>query len=603
MGKIARMSRPHVAPPGPAEAEFNSPFIVAVTGHRDPLPQSSAHLVGAVRVCLHQLRARLPHTELRIMVGMAQGADLLVAQCAQEMGIAVNAVLPMPLSEYAEDFDAESLGLLQRLLKQPGVRLVELPMPPPAAGASRHDPARRNEAYARLTQHLIRSAGLLLALWDGKASPLPGGTADTLLRYLGVRSSTAVACDELEIVPAGDQEETGGPFAFWVPTGRSDAAAEPLTAAPCYMWGVGDHLLCCGAEPPPALQQQLAGLDEYNASFRRLDGDGALDRRDSLLAALPAEPSLQELPVLRAIDAQYGKADALAVYFQHRSDRLFQFFGWLTFVMSCSYLAYHKLSESYLLLYIYLLALLAGLGVHALLQRRRWFANHLLYRALAETLRARFYLHVADVDQGVDAEDVIAMAGINQFTGFGWIGLVLRGVESTRPASLQRAIPTVVAAHCVDKAWIESQRGYFRGKVARLERSGQRIDLLRRVLFVVVLLVTVTLIVTHESLGDTRVAGTQIATKYLLEFLMGLVAVLFGVWELHQNKMASRELVWQYRNQLQHFTRASEELARTSSPDRRRELIAALGRDSLMESYLWTIHRYHREHEPPASTA
>jgi hypothetical protein len=25
----------------------------------------------------------------------------------------------------------------------------------------------------------------------------------------------------------------------------------------------------------------------------------------------------------------------------------------------------------------------------------------------------------------------------------------------------------------------------------------------------------------------------------------------------------------------------------------------ALGRDSLMESYLWTIHRYHREHEPP----
>ena len=29
------------------------------------------------------------------------------------------------------------------------------------------------------------------------------------------------------------------------------------------------------------------------------------------------------------------------------------------------------------------------------------------------------------------------------------------------------------------------------------------------------------------------------------------------------------------------------------------EVLAEVGKDSLMESYLWTIHRYHREHEPP----
>jgi len=32
---------------------------------------------------------------------------------------------------------------------------------------------------------------------------------------------------------------------------------------------------------------------------------------------------------------------------------------------------------------------------------------------------------------------------------------------------------------------------------------------------------------------------------------------------------------------------------------RRNEVLAGLGKDSLMESYLWTTHRYHREHEPP----
>jgi hypothetical protein len=66
--------------------------------------------------------------------------------------------------------------------------------------------------------------------------------------------------------------------------------------------------------------------------------------------------------------------------------------------------------------------------------------------------------------------------------------------------------------------------------------------------------------------------------------------------------MATRELLWQYRNQLNHFSRARLQLARSTSANRRREIFAELGKDSLMESYLWTIHRYHREHEPPAST-
>jgi hypothetical protein len=65
--------------------------------------------------------------------------------------------------------------------------------------------------------------------------------------------------------------------------------------------------------------------------------------------------------------------------------------------------------------------------------------------------------------------------------------------------------------------------------------------------------------------------------------------------------MAARELLWQYRNQLDHFSRARTQFARTSSTSRRRMILAQLGKDSLMESYLWTIHRYHREHAPPGA--
>jgi len=100
-----------------------------------------------------------------------------------------------------------------------------------------------------------------------------------------------------------------------------------------------------------------------------------------------------------------------------------------------------------------------------------------------------------------------------------------------------------------------------------------------------------------EEASAYLVVGTSVENG--LTFLMGLMAVTLASWELHQNKMASRELLWQYRNQLKHFSRARTQLARTLDAGRRLEILAALGKDSLMESYLWTIHRFHREHEPP----
>jgi hypothetical protein len=59
-------------------------------------------------------------------------------------------------------------------------------------------------------------------------------------------------------------------------------------------------------------------------------------------------------------------------------------------------------------------------------------------------------------------------------------------------------------------------------------------------------------------------------------------------------------LLWQYRNQLGHFTRAELQMSRSTARNRHKEILAQVGKESLMESYLWTIHRYHREYEPPS---
>jgi hypothetical protein len=136
--------------------------------------------------------------------------------------------------------------------------------------------------------------------------------------------------------------------------------------------------------------------------------------------------------------------------------------------------------------------------------------------------------------------------------------------------------------------------------VERLERSSRRIRMLRDAVFVVILVVIVILFLFGEPMHHREVSK-GVTVSNLLTFCMGFLAVLLGVWELHQDKMATRELLWQYRNQLNHFSRARTQLSRITQQNRRNDVLVELGRDSLMESYLWTIHRYHREHEPPSA--
>ena len=573
-----------------------APFVVGVSGHRDLHPDTLPELREALRHILQQLRTQLPDTELRIMAGMATGADLLVAQTALELGIGVDAMLPMELSEYAADFDADSFALLQTLLAAPGVRCLELPL---AAAAQEQAAAvgisARDARYSVLRQTLIRGSSLLIALWDGEPSPLPGGTADTLLRYLGVRTERNKDDPHLQFVDASLDHELPTRFVYWIHSARARPGPAPLTAAPCYLAGLSENTLLRLPSLPRLLEVHLLSLNAYNHEYQRLINRwGARVVPDSLLANLPETivVNARDRPVLERIDAQYGKADTLAVHFQRRSDQLFTFFNLVAFAMGLAYLTYEKFMSTRLLLLVYLLILTSSVTLYYLLHERHWFAKHLMCRVLAETLRVKFYLRLASGDQVVDAEEVLALSGVNRFHGFGWIDHVLIGLEW--PADSQAG---ATSAKGIDQAWIENQHQYFVSKVAKLQRSGVRTKWLKRILFGMIVGVVVTLILLGKYGEERIVFGIPLAN--LLTFFMGLGAVILASWELHQNKMASRELLWQYRNQLKHFSRARAELARTLGASRRLEVLAELGKDSLMESYLWTIHRFHREHEPP----
>jgi hypothetical protein len=123
---------------------------------------------------------------------------------------------------------------------------------------------------------------------------------------------------------------------------------------------------------------------------------------------------------------------------------------------------------------------------------------------------------------------------------------------------------------------------------------------LKTVMFIAILIDISAMFIFGDALKHVD-AHTGLPVKNIVTFCSGFLAVVLGVWELRHNKMATRELLWQYRAQLGQFERARVLLGRNPGRGRREDLLIQLGSNSLMEIYLWAIHRYHREHSPPAA--
>ena len=248
---------------------------------------------------LATLKRRMPDTELRIMVGMAQGADLLVAQAALSAGWQVDAILPMPLDRYVEDFDSESSAALLTLLKDPSVHCTVLPAP---TGLDQSAPkgVQRDALYANLTEALIDKCNVLLALWDGQPSSLPGGTADTVLRYLGARTCHGSRSAAHRDRAGGRGPGLGTAFRLLDSDDAQRRCGQPSPHEPSYLSGIGENLLAVHKAMPLALEQQLTELNTYNREFERLQQRRTFARLDSLMPTLGAIGAREDRDSLRA---------------------------------------------------------------------------------------------------------------------------------------------------------------------------------------------------------------------------------------------------------------------------------------------------------------
>ena len=210
-------------------------------------------------------------------------------------------------------------------------------------------------------------------------------------------------------------------------------------------------------------------------------------------------------------------------------------------------------------------------------------------------------LRAAGADRLVSATELINLTGIDQFSGFSWIGNLLKNVEpfdrperATGPADRARL-------ESVHRHWIVGQQEYFRRRVARLERDHRRLEELKS---------GVSCMRSRRSRWScwcSRSAARAAARSDHREGrapvpdgpAAGVARHLGAVPEQDGDARAALA-VPQSARPFHHRGAAAGARLTTARP--LQEILAQVGKEALMESYLWTIHRYHREYEPPAAS-
>ena len=575
-------------------------FRIGVSGHRDILPEDIESTRQMSHQLLSSLKSSMPGTRITVISGLAEGADRIFAEAALALNMPIEAVMPMPLKYYKKDFDEASCAELERILNLDAVRCIELPLTP---GLDPDDSSwpegARNTLYANLSDDLRRRSNLLVAIWDGRYKDLAGGTADTVVKFLGALPGQNDS--GIEFINTGDALLDGEALAYWIPVRRiSSKNSTSATDEPSPRWiAAAGEQFRQWPDRPADFQQELTEFDQFNQQYLELSQSDSLLSYGNLLDGC-ADTLKEETQQLKESDQSYVMADSLALYFQTRSDRLFKWFALMTALMGLLFLVYAKLAAVPILLIGYLALFFGGAYLHQRGGKRQWFTRHLVYRCLAETMRVRFFLDLTAAREGANIHTLLETTGINKFRGFSWIRHIL---QSTNPVADLSTMETASAEDRIDlvrRLWIEDQANYFERKTHQLHLHHEKLERIKKWVIWGLIAATAVLVFFKKVLLGIGLSE-HLSLKTLLIFLMGLLPFWLGVWEMYQSKMAVKELMWQYRNQSNNYSSTNRMLQESTNADYKKGLIARLGQTSILENFLWIINRYHREQEPPVA--
>ena len=554
------------------------PLVIAVTGHRDLVPEEIPGIRERVRNLLADLAKRYPERRLRVMSPLAEGADRLVAREALALGVELIVPLPMPRESYIKDFQTEESVQEFDHLCAGANEILELPLARKNAleDIADYGPARDLQ-YAQVGIFLCAHCHVLLAIWDGKLTGDLGGTGqvvrfhhDDIMEGYTERSTASqqmLVDDESDlvyhIVCSRDR-----------PEGRPHEDFEPLQT----WWFTKDEKQPRRTSIPP----------QHKVIFKR-SGEFSRDaRRHALRISQECYPLYDEsetdyLPNgIKTIHYLFCISDWLAMFYQKRVLFALRATHALAFLMGLMFILYTDWATANTYMFAFLGFFALAYAVQRLATRSAWNRKYLDYRALAEGLRVQFYWAAA----GVTSENESKFTHDNflqtQDPELGWIRNIMR-VAGTRcdahPVTSNKGLAFVL------REWIgdpdSGQLGYYRRKAIERAKKSRNTEFLSRIGLLVSALVVITIIILGTSIPDP--------VRDQLMVAMGSILLLVGIRQGYAFSTAESELIKQYEFMLRIFNNARRRLEIASSNRERRLILRALGGSALDEHAQWIL--------------
>ena len=154
-------------------------YIVAFTGHRpaENLPGRSQHALEECRPLIHDALRRFQQQAaqvdgcIHLLSSVAQGADIIACEVAEEMGIPVHIILPLNLAAFEATFKTDHASW------ERAMSCIQRAQDPHQPGSFRIAPTSHQhpDCYAETNHQMLRSADALLAVWNGEESRGVGG--------------------------------------------------------------------------------------------------------------------------------------------------------------------------------------------------------------------------------------------------------------------------------------------------------------------------------------------------------------------------------------------------------------------------------------------
>jgi hypothetical protein len=573
-------------------SKFTIPFLVGVVGHRDLVPEEVPAIRAAVERLLRSLRDAQPEVRVQLLSPLAAGADLLAAEVAQELGIDVVALLPLPAAQCREDIeDAAARGVFDRLLQR--AERLELPLPAGAdAAAVARDAAARDRQFQGAGALVARYSSLLIVIWDGRDTDHPAGTArvvDYRRRNLPPAGAEAAGAADL-LLAAGDNDLT-----YEIRCSRRSAPGGAAGGGTVQVLGFisGDERLGDGTAGLPG---PLATLLERTAGFNRdVETYAArIARRGRRLSP----PSPYATPdSLRYVDQLFMAADWLGVHFRRCFTAALRARYGLWALLALLLLAFKKEHEGLLgLASIGGVLLLFGLGwlLAFWAHWRSWHRRYLDYRALAEGLRVDFYWELTGVRALSDGEFAHESFLQKQDYELEWIRAAMRAVSLrcalSPPVSWPHGFAHTFAAWVGDADPVNGsgQLQYYRARTRALERRQELAEHAARAMLFTGLACGVPLALD----AALALAGHELIPaggRGLLLWSLALLTVYGAIFEIYLGEKAGRALIRQYRYMDSLFSFAARELRSARTEADKLAILRSLGHACLAEHAQWIL--------------